>query len=183
MGTQTSGLWLLPVRSPGGQPNFNHQDSDLNNPRGIFRGVSSNSVFSEHMHPLLVQHHHVFYLFFVQQKILLSKVGNKTVKSHRRNGHAWMIKVNWWTLAHLHAGLAVGLLDTFFLLSSEMRYPLCWCVFAQGKIGERCKYKYDHGIQMNYFSFNLYNVYRNYLDWQQLDLTAIIFIIRNIGQP
>ena len=72
---------------------------------------------------------------------------------------------------------------TGHVLSSEMRYPLCWCVFAQGKIGERCKYKYDHGIQMNYFSFNLYNVYRNYLDWQQLDLTAIIFIIRNIGQP
>ena len=120
--------------------------------------------------------------FFLQQKILLM-VGNQTDKSHRRNWHAWMIEVNWWTLAHLHAGLAVGLLDTFFLLSSEMRYPLCWCVFAQGKIGERCKYKYDHGIQMNYFSFNLYNVYRNYLDWQQLDLTAIIFIIRNIGQP
>lgn len=59
-----------------------------------------------------------FTFFFVQQKILLSKVGNKTVKSHRRNWHAWMIKVNWWTWAHLHAGLTVGLLDTFFLLSS-----------------------------------------------------------------
>ena len=126
----------------------------------------------------------MFFTFFLyNRRFSFRRSETRLVKSHRRNWHAWTIKVNWWTLAHLHAGLAVGLLDTFFLLSSEMRYPLCWCVFAQGKIGERCKYKYDHGIQMNYFSFNLYNVYRNYLDWQQLDLTAIIFIIRNIGQP